>query len=853
VSLTRTIRSCVAPPYSVRTVLMLALTALTVIIVFLNGLMAHHRIGRDTLANAQRQAESLARMLASTNTEALVLNDIGALESSLRQVGQLPGISGISVLRPDGRRLVAVTLVDGELRSSIGGSEEPPPVAADGSVAGHVLSDVYEAWARISVLPTQTLGWVRLDYSLAQRAMEQQRLAKRSVYTLLGTIAAIVILLPLILNKVLRPLHQLSDLANSLPTRLGRQADFMSHLIEVDNLGRALNKASRDVALEIARTQVILNTAAVAIISLDTQGRVIVSNPATTSIFGREECDLVGHPIGDCIPGLDADALREMFGELDSTGGRVYRIVRQDFTGRRQDGAPFPIEITLGGAPKSSGLHYVCIVRDTTDERAALETSELYERALASSHNGVFITNALMATQPIVFVNDALQKITGLAPHKIYGRGLETFLNGTGSDSGFDAIRQAIREERAESVTLHQRLPNGRELYAELSLSPVRSADGRVTNFVGIISDVTARIHAEEAIAERSTQLDAIFSLSPDGFVLFDGEGHLIFANPAFERMTGRAWKQPGLPPTLEQFEASLAALCHHDHPLPPLTDTGDGVAPWQARLVLTRPQHRVVQAQARRNVAGRSETILYFRDVTHEDEVDRMKSEFLALAAHELRTPMVSIYGFTELLLKRTFSDERRTDMLETIHRQSGLLVKMINELLDLARIESRRGMDLHITEHPVSQLVASTVRGMMRPDGERQVLVGSLPDLTVLIDGEKMQLALGNLLSNAFKYSPDGGEVMLTVHARSLDGRGYAVLEVRDQGIGMKPEQLARACERFYRADTTGNIPGTGLGLSLVKEIAELHGGRMELESEFGVGTTARLWVPLAVRSGT
>ncbi|MCP2802689.1 hypothetical protein NK936_23970, partial [Salmonella enterica subsp. enterica serovar Typhimurium] len=88
---------------------------------------------------------------------------------------------------------------------------------------------------------------------------------------------------------------------------------------------------------------------------------------------------------------------------------------------------------------------------------------------------------------------------------------------------------------------------------------------------------------------------------------------------------------------------------------------------------------HRVVQAQARRNVAGRSETILYFRDVTHEDEVDRMKSEFLALAAHELRTPMVSIYGFTELLLKRTFSDERRTDMLETIHRQSGLLVKMI------------------------------------------------------------------------------------------------------------------------------------------------------------------------------
>jgi signal transduction histidine kinase len=137
------------------------------------------------------------------------------------------------------------------------------------------------------------------------------------------------------------------------------------------------------------------------------------------------------------------------------------------------------------------------------------------------------------------------------------------------------------------------------------------------------------------------------------------------------------------------------------------------------------------------------------------------------------------------------------------------------------------------------------------MRKEGERQVSVGLVPDVPVLIDPAKMQLALNNLLSNAFKYSPQGGSVTLSGALAQRDGREYAVLEVRDEGIGMKPEQLARAFERFYRADSTGNIPGTGLGLCLVKEVAELHAGRVELESEFGVGTTARLWLPRATRA--
>lgn len=846
-SFARRLRERLSPPYSLSTLLLGALTGLTLIALLLNGLLSYDRLSRETLVTAKRLANSVAALVAGNNTEALILNDIAAVESNLVQVIQLPGVDAIAVIRADRRLLVEVSKKGDASVSRIGGQVALPAFIADSQVPQDRLDDSrYEAWSGIGMASGSPLGWVRVQYSLEQRRLELERLWKKTLWGLLLTIALILAVLPFIINLVLRPIRRLSDITGNLSTQLGHRFAIDATSLEARRLADALNKASHDVAEQVARVQVIVNTAAVAIISLDDKGQVISANPATTSIFGREESELLGLPLERCVPGLNEELLRSLCGGLGDIPGRVYRIVRNDFFGTRIEGTRFPIEISLGQTPVGGNLRYVCIVRDVTDERAAQETTELYERALASSHNGVFITNATVSSQPIIFINEALQKITGLAAPQVLGRGLDLLLDGNRDEEGSGELRRAITEERSTSVTVQNVLSKYLQLTAEVSLSPVRSAQGTLTNFVGIVSDVTARVQAEQAMAERSAQLDAIFSLSPDGFVLFDAEGGMMFANPAFERMTGRSWQKDGQTITLEAFEATVASLCHPEHPLPSLKAPVDGV-----RLLLSRPQHRVVLTQSRRNIAGRGETILYFRDVTHEDEVDRMKSEFLASAAHELRTPMVSIFGFTELLIKRQFSDERRADMLQTIHRQSGLLVKMINELLDLARIESRRGLDLHIGEHPLSELVRSSVKGLMRKDDERQVSVGRLPDVPVLIDPEKMQLALNNLLSNAFKYSPQGGEVTLTAHCRVQDGCDYVVLEVRDEGIGMTPEQLTRAFERFYRADASGNIPGSGLGLSLVKEIAELHNGRVELQSVAGRGTTSRLWIPTSANS--
>ncbi|MFP5340600.1 MAG: sensor histidine kinase, partial [Gammaproteobacteria bacterium] len=196
------------------------------------------------------------------------------------------------------------------------------------------------------------------------------------------------------------------------------------------------------------------------------------------------------------------------------------------------------------------------------------------------------------------------------------------------------------------------------------------------------------------------------------------------------------------------------------------------------------------------------------------------MKSEFLATAAHELRTPLASILGFTELMLHRKYSEEKQKNLLQTVHRQGMLLQNLIQELLDLSRIEARQGKDFHIVPTALSGIVEAAVSVIANRELGRQVQVGAIPDVSVMADASKIEQALINLLSNAFKYSPHGGEVSVSVREAQREGAAHAVISIRDQGIGMTPEQLSRAFERFYRADASGNIPGTGLGLNLVKE---------------------------------
>lgn len=359
--------------------------------------------------------------------------------------------------------------------------------------------------------------------------------------------------------------------------------------------------------------------------------------------------------------------------------------------------------------------------------------------------------------------------------------------------------------------------------------------------------------HARTISAERGLQLQTTLMLSPDGFVFVDQGGKVAYMNPRVAGMLGVATEAMiGL--ARKDFMEFLFGLCARAR-----TSHEDGVEP-ECRICAMRTEgilcpamtidlagmsRRVLQVSLAKLSRDSASCVLCLRDVTRETEVDRMKSEFLSTAAHELRSPMASILGFSDLLLKRNYDERKSSEMIGIIHEQAAALTRMLNELLDLARIEARAGRDFKMTVVPLALLIRRAVSSLMVPGDIRQVEV-RLPEEPVMVrvDCEKFQQALVNVLSNAFKFSPRGGAIKLEVLPRKE--ADIVRIRVTDHGIGMKPEELKRAGERFYRADSSGSIPGTGLGLSLVNEIMRLHSGYMKIDSTFGEGTQVTLWLP-------
>ncbi len=348
-------------------------------------------------------------------------------------------------------------------------------------------------------------------------------------------------------------------------------------------------------------------------------------------------------------------------------------------------------------------------------------------------------------------------------------------------------------------------------------------------------------------LRQRSQQLQAIMELAGHGVAYFSLEGDMLQSNLALRDIMGWPIQGPGLL-TLNDVEAQLKALLvEADAYKVCLVDLlgGDGPLSKARSITVETRKHVFIRINYRATVEGAH--VLYLRDVTLETQVDRMKSEFLTIAAHELRTPLSSIYGFSEILAHRPMSPERTQDMAARIHKQAKWMVGMLNELLDLARIEARKDMDMVIADVPIDTLLQDAIEAYCdSADLSRIACQTPLPKAVMAVDLYKAKQALGNVIANALKYSPGGEPVTVRCWHEPRSGKDGVWFEVTDQGIGMTPAQLARVFERFYRADPSCNVPGSGLGMSLVEKIVGLHGGAIDIASEPGQGTRVTLWLP-------
>jgi signal transduction histidine kinase len=223
------------------------------------------------------------------------------------------------------------------------------------------------------------------------------------------------------------------------------------------------------------------------------------------------------------------------------------------------------------------------------------------------------------------------------------------------------------------------------------------------------------------------------------------------------------------------------------------------------------------------------------------------MKNEFVSTAAHELRTPLATIIGYTDLLMmENDFSPEQKTEFIQHIQKKAERLGDIVSDLLDISRIEAGEDVQLDPKPHRLDQLCEEVVKSFrLQTDDHNFVLdFPKASAVTVSFDRFAMIQILENLLSNSVKYSPDGGEIRISCRLEN----DTCLLSVSDQGLGMTAEQVVRVYDKFYRVDATNTaISGTGLGMTIVKHLVEAQSGQVSIKSSLGKGTNVTIEIPV------
>ena len=525
-----------------------------------------------------------------------------------------------------------------------------------------------------------------------------------------------------------------------------------------------------------------------------------------------------------------------------------YEFVRGDGKTRWFSDSSVLVTDADGRPSGAIGILFDITLRKEGEERLRASEEEARRLAIVAARTSSAVV-LLDAERRAIWCNDALSRLTGFRKQDLIGRMIRDVLDIEKLDptvaAASDQAMQAGAEFRADT---RLRRADGTIIWVSAEIQTLRDKTGRISGYIVVGTDINATKLYEQRLDKVGKELEAILGVIPGGVVALNEDGVVAYSNAAFEAMIGCS-RQELSAMTASDLDRKLAALCHGDHEPAGFLDLGEGDVDM---VRMARPSPAILARTVRvvkDPVAATQWRAYYLRDVTREAEIDRMKSEFLSHAAHELRTPMSSVHGFAELLISRDFDAETSRTIARTIHRQSSLLVQMVNELLDLARIEAGRGLDFVMTSERLEPIVRDVVDSMLVPGDDRraELIPSDAERLLVRVDSGKLRQALTNVLANAFKYSRGKGSIRVWLPQRRRRGVAEVGIRVSDEGIGMSPEQVSRIFERFYRANPTGDIPGTGLGMTLVNSLVEAMGGQTEVTSELNRGTTVTLWLPV------
>jgi len=363
----------------------------------------------------------------------------------------------------------------------------------------------------------------------------------------------------------------------------------------------------------------------------------------------------------------------------------------------------------------------------------------------------------------------------------------------------------------------------------------------------------TALREALDEIRADREKLEGILGSVPDGVLVTDGELKVMHMNAAAETildtsLTKMLGRSIGHLSRVVDFRNKVAECLY----LKQGSGSFDFEIPARDSRLSRTYQVRISRLDSA--VSASPGVILLISDVSKEREIERMKNAFLGMAAHELNTPLTTIIGFSELLTAKEtagkFNSEQQRDYLQLIHEKALALGGLIDDLLDVSRIESGQPLSLNYQEFSFTSMLSDVIDSYRDKRVQHHFEVALLPEEARLCaDRTRLKQVVDHLLSNAIKYSPNGGcvRVDLTWHDDKYQ------LCIEDEGIGMQQDQLEHIFDRFYRADSSDTaVQGAGLGMSIVRHIVQAHHGEILVDSHPGKGTRVCILLPVAPSVG-
>ncbi len=614
------------------------------------------------------------------------------------------------------------------------------------------------------------------------------------------------------------------------------------------------------VAIEQQRAELrfrdLVDLAPDGLVVCDRAGTVALVNTTAERMFGYSRTELVGQPIETLVPDRVA-ARHPAHIETFMTAPRPRPMGSGlDLKGRRKDGSEFPVEISLSPIKTGENLMVSAAIRDVTDRRR-IERDLHRVAAIVDSSEDAIIAETLSGE--ITAWNASAEAMFGYAFADIVGQSIVRILpdaNMAAERAMLDRIAAGDKVPTFE--TTHCR-KDGTVLGVSVRMSPILDG-GRVVGASKVIRDITARKLIEEGARRANEYLRSAVESFQDAFAIYDERDRIVLVNGAFRELAGgsdlagqrfevaldmglAAGKYDLAHETRDQFRARRIA--YHRAP--------------SGAFELRTADGRIMRVLERRMPEGGTVSLIIdvTADVAREDELRQArreadaasaaKSEFLSSMSHELRTPLNAILGFAELLQRdrKEPLSARQLDRLEHVMRGGAHLLRLIDDVLDLARIESGR---MTISSEPVAMgEVVGEVVATLQPLAAktnidvRQTTREDAPSLA-MADRTRIAQILMNFGSNAIKYGRRDGHVTFEL-SRSARGLRIAVI---DDGIGIPADKHAMIFEPFQRAgQESGTIEGTGIGLAISKRLAELMGATVGFTSEAGRGST--FWIDL------